>query len=148
LIFLNIRLAHKQHRSMNETDCSWLMNANDELYWRKGEACPCPCLCSSLVSLSFLIWWPPALVGEYLSFEITEQTPRTTRDTHFLCAHSASAPNGMEEAARGKVNHPKCPMCLSHARRYPAMGLHARFRLRASSSNRSPASYSARESVR
>jgi len=55
----------------------WLMNC----ILRNDEACSCPCHCFFLVSLSFLIWWPAALVGEHLSFviEITEQTPRTTR---------------------------------------------------------------------
>jgi len=112
-----IRLARKQYISTNETysTIEELMDV-DELYWR-NEACPRPCHCCTFVSLSFLIWWPPALVDKHLSFviEITEQTPRTSQDDA----------------------HPHFPKrscaCLT-----PVGTLCARLRLRASSSNRSP----------
>jgi hypothetical protein len=51
--------------------------------------------------LSFLIWWPPALVGEHLSFVITELTTRTTRNTTLpVCAFRNQ--RLQEEAARVK----------------------------------------------
>jgi hypothetical protein len=84
--------------------------------------------------LSFLIWWPPALVGKHLSFviEITEQTPRTTR----MPTSCARVPHQRleEDAARGKESHPKCSCaCLT-----PVGTLHVRFRLRASNSSWPP----------
>ena len=59
-----------------------------------------PVIVFFFVSLSFLIWWPPALVGKHLSFvtEITEQSPRTTPTSCARVPHQCL----QEEAARVK----------------------------------------------
>lgn len=98
------------------------MDVGDKLYWR-NEACPYPCHCSHL-GLGPLIGWPPALVGEHLSFviEITEQTPRTTRIQYPLPVRAFRI-SVCRTRRRGQRTPPKGLMRLSHGRRYPACAI-------------------------
>jgi hypothetical protein len=96
----------------------WVMNCIEG----KTRRVVVPVIVFVFVSLSFLIWWPPALVGKHLSFviEITEQTPRTTR----IPTSCACVPHQRLEEDAARVRSPtQSAHALSHARRYPAWAI-------------------------